>query len=135
LIRLVRVIEDFLAIIQWVEQVLVHLGHVKSLPKIGNTFLIVSNIFKSEEWVIAFCLYCDETLLDDILTVVLVLSHDALLHIFIHSLTSNADKVDIKIKSQLRLEGDADGLFRFSIDDTLWSIEVEILIQNLGQGA
>lgn len=76
----------------------------------------------------------NETLFDHIFNVVLGL-HDVCLNLFVHSLTSHTYQVNVKIESQLRFESDANGFLRFSIDDTFWSIKMEILIEDLSKGA
>lgn len=134
MISLVRVIEDLFALIERVKQVFVHLGHIESLPEISNTFLIISNIFKSEEWIITLSLNSNETFLSYLFNIVLIIL-DVGLNIFIHSLTSNANKINVEIKSKLWLECNTDCLFGLSIDDTLWCIKVEVLVQNFCKSA
>lgn len=97
--------------------------------------MVISNILKSQQRVVTSCLNSDEALLNNLLNIVLVLRHDARLNSLIHSLPGNAYKIDIKVKSELWLESDADSLLRLGVNYTLWSVEVEILIEHLGKSA
>lgn len=48
LVRLIRVIEDFLTVVEWIQEVFIHLGHIETLPEVCNTLLVVSYVFESE---------------------------------------------------------------------------------------
>lgn len=134
LVRLIRVIEDFLTIVKWIQEVFIHFGHIETLPEVCDTLLVVSYILESEQWIVTFGLNGNETLFDHIFNVVLGL-HDVCLNILVHSLTSHTYQVNIKIESQLWFESNANSFLRFSIDDTFWSIKMEILIKDLSKGA
>jgi len=136
LIRLVRVVEDLLGVVQRIEQVLVHLGHLEALPEIGDADLVVSNVFESEKRVVALCLDGDECLLNHSFLVALPTRHlvvECLVQVLVQLFLRHADHVDVEFIPQLRFERDADGLLRLGVDDTLGHVEVEVVVEHLGQ--
>jgi len=48
LVRLIRVIKDFLTVVEWIQKVFIHFGHIETLPEVCNTLLVVSYVFESE---------------------------------------------------------------------------------------
>ena len=64
---------------------------------------------------------------------IVLLSDKLLLNILIHSLSGDTDKIDVEIKSELWFESDVDCLLTSSIDDSFWSVEMEIVCKSLGQ--
>ena len=134
LVRLIRVVKDFLTIVKWIEKVFIHFGHIETLPEVCDTLLVVSYVLESEQRIITFGLNGNETLFDHIFNVVLGL-HDVCLNLLVHSLTSHTYQVNIKIESQLWFERYANSFLRLSIDDTFRSIKMEILVKDLSKGA
>jgi hypothetical protein len=64
---------------------------------------------------------------------VVLSGQDALLYVFVHSFSGNANQIDIEIKSELRFECDHDALFTFSVDDASWGVKLKVLRQDLSQ--
>jgi hypothetical protein len=94
--------------------------------------LVVPDVFESQERVIAFGLHRDEAFFHYFFGVALS-GQDALLHVLVHSFSSNANQVDVEVESELGLECDHDALLTFSVDDASWGVKLKVLRQHLGQ--
>ena len=131
LICLVRVVEDLFAFVERIEQVLVHLRHVETLPEIGNTLLIIPYIFEPQQRIVSLRVHSDERLLNNGL--VILRMRDLVLHILVHPLPGDANHIDVKVKSKLWLERYAYHLLGFGINNTFGSVKMEVLSEHLRQ--
>ena len=130
LISLVRIVELLLAVIQGIFKFLIQCCESESLPQIGSADLIVPDVCEPQEREISHGMNLDECLLNYCVLQFLSLSVDGL-HFFAGFVPRSANQVDVEVESQGGFEGDVHFLLRLGIDDALWSVELEALLQNL----
>ena len=134
-IDLVAVVEVLLSLAQRVQQLLVHLGELESLPEVGNADLVVADVGESQERIVTFAVNLDLSLLDVTLE---GLPHSVsclMLHLssqFLgHLLSGDAHQGRLELEAEAGFESNVDLLLRLGVDDTFMVVELEAAVEDL----